>query len=807
VTRQLGSTSLFAAHFRQNAARALLLPRRRPGVRTPLWQQRKRSADLLNVAARYPSFPMMLETYRECMRDIFDLSALTALLRRIESGTVRVATVDSERPSPFAASLLFGYVANYIYDGDAPLAERRAQALSIDQSQLQELLGDADYRELLDPAVLREVEDQLQCLGASHAARHADAIHDLLLRLGDLSAEELRLRCDSEEVFAGIDSLMRTRRVLPLVVASEERYIAVEYASQYRDAFGVRLPEDLPAAWLAERPEPLLEVLSRYARTHGPFTHDDLWRRYRLPKAAAETALAELVRKGRLLEGEFRPGGGHREWVHPDVLQQLRRRTLARLRREVEPLEARMLGVFLPRWQGVGNARRGGDEKSGATLDALLDSIETLQGVALPLSEWEREILPARIRDYNPASLDTAMAAGEVVWVGHGALGERDGRLALYLAESLPALLPPPELQPLPTLEGRAQTITEFLARQGASFFTALHQAAGGGFPGDTRDALWQLAWQGVVTNDTFHSLRNFLGPGRLGPGREREGRASRQRSDLTPPGSPEFLRQFRARSRGGAIAQGRWSLVRSRTDREINFTEWSASVAQQLLLRYGLVTRASAAAEELPGGFSALYPALCQMEDRGRIRRGLFISGLGGSQFAMNAAVEALRGLREWVVPRAILLAAVDPANPYGTLLPWPRLPLPQLPEGGEAAPASHGMARTSGASVLLVAGELVGYLRRGNPSLKLFLPASQPERDSYARAAAHELAQLALRRQVEHSGVLISEINAIPAREHDFGEFLAEAGFVLTPLGYQMRRARSSQLESEAEFEGEAT
>ena len=785
VMRQLGSTALFAARFRENAARALLLPRRRPGVRTPLWQQRKRSADLLNVASRYPSFAMLLETYRECIRDTFDLPALVEILRRVECGSIRVTTVDSAKPSPFAASLLFGYVANYIYDGDAPLAERRAQALSIDQTQLQQLLGDADYREILDGSVLREVESQLQLLGAGYVARHADDIHDLLLRLGDLSAEELRLRCQNAEVFAQLETLLQLRRVLLLMLAGEPRYVPVEYASQYRDALGAVLPEDLAGTWLQPSPEPLLELLSRYARTHGPFTLDDLWRRYQVPNAVTENALADLLRRGRLLEGGFRPGGVHREWVHPEVLQQLRRRTLARLRREVEPLEARVLGAFLPRWQGVGSKRRG--------LDALLDAIETLQGVALPVSEWEREILPARIQDYDPADLDTLLAAGEVVWVGCGQLGEHDGRVALYLADSLPALLPPSAVQPFPPLEGRAQRIAEFLASHGASFFAPVHQAAGGGFPGETSSALWQLAWQGVVTNDTFHSLRSFLHY-------TREGRA-RRGSDFARPGSAEFIKQFRARSGGGATAQGRWSLVRARYQNEPTITEWSAGIAQQLLLRYGLVTRECAAAEELPGGFSAFYPALRQMEDRGWIRRGMFISGLGGSQFAMNAAVESLRALRSPARKTAITLAAVDPANPYGNLLPWPRLSEAESSEAEKSAP--HGMARTSGASVLLVAGELVAYLRRGNPALKLWLPESQPERDEYARAAARELAHLALLRQSPRSGLLISEINASPAGEHLFGQFLIEAGFVPTALGYQMRRVHHPVAAVEAEFD----
>jgi len=784
VVNQLASTALFAARFRENAARALLLPRHRPGIRTPLWHQRKRSADLLNVASRYPSFAILLETYRECIRDIFDLPALTEILSRIERGAIRVTTVDSEKPSPFAATLLFGYVANYIYDGDAPLAERRAQALSIDQSQLQDLLGDADYRELLDASVMCDVEAQLQFLGPDQAARHADDVHDLLLRLGDLSASELRLRCQTDEVFASLESLVQSRRVLLISIAAGPRYIAVEHASQYRDALHASLPDDLAVTWLQPHPEPLAELLSRYARTRGPFTLDDIWHRYQIPIAVAEAALAEMVRQGRLLEGGFRPGGVHREWLHPDVLQQLRRRTLARLRREVEPLEARVLGIFLPRWQGVGSKRRG--------LDALLDAIESLQGLALPLSEWEREILPARIKDYRPADLDTLMTAGEVVWVGCGQLGEHDGRVALYLAEALPALLPPSLLQPPEPLEDRAQVIASFLAAHGASFFNPIHQAAGAGFPGETSDALWQLAWQGIVTNDAFHPLRSFR--------RQRREGASPRGTDFSRPGSAEFLKQFRARASGGEISQGRWSLVRSRIPTEPSVTAWSAAVAQQLLLRYGLVTRESAAAEELPGGFSAFYPALRQMEERGMIRRGIFLSGLGGSQFATNAAVESLRALRSPARKSAITLAAVDPANPYGTLLPWPR-----LPEENDSAASPHGMSRTSGATVLLVAGELVAYLRRGNPALKLWLPDG-PDREEAARAAARALARLALLRQSARSGLLISEINGEPAHEHLFGQFLTEAGFVLTAQGYQMRHLHPSAAEANPEADPEA-
>ena len=343
-----------------------------------------------------------------------------------------------------------------------------------------------------------------------------------------------------------------------------------------------------------------------------------------------------------------------------------------------------------------------------------------MQGVPLPLSEWEREILP-RVSRFDPAALDALMAAGEVVWVGRGALGRAMDGLALYLADSLSGLLPPVELQEAPRLEGRAQRVAEFLAVQGTSFFSAVHEAAGGGFPRGKPAAHYATSWQGIVTNDTFLSLRGFLY-------RSREGQA-RGGNELARPGSVEFLKQFRSRSRAGAIAQGRWSLVRSRVQNPPSPTQWSAGVAQQLLLRYGVVMRESAAAEELPGGFSAIYPALRQMEERGWVRRGMFISGLGGSQFALAAAVESLRALRSAAKRTAITLSAVDPANPYGNLLPWPR-----LAEAEDSMQTAHGMARTSGASVVLVDGDLVAYLRRGNPSLKLFLPATQPERDGYA-------------------------------------------------------------------------
>ncbi len=467
-----------------------------------------------------------------------------------------------------------------------------------------------------------------------------------------------------------------------------------------------------------------------------------------------------------MLEGEFRPTGTHKEWCDPEVLRLIRRKTLARLRREIEPVEQRVLGRLLTRWQGVSVPRRG--------LDALLDAIGLLQGVPLPASELEREILPARVASYVPSDLDTLMAAGEVVWVGVERIGERDGRIALFLSENLSMLLPPrpPALDPL---SDRARSILQSLETRGASFFYDLHQSSGGGFAGETIDALWELVWAGQVTNDTMHPLRAFLRPVR-----ERQGRSLPSDG---PPGSVDFLHRFRSRVGSGVPSQGRWSLV-SRRAEAISSTEWIANIAQQLLVRYGVVTREAAVAESIAGGYSAIYPALRTMEESGWIRRGMFVAGMGAAQFAMNSAVELLRTLRnDPDHAEAVHLAATDPANPYGALLPWPRAE-------DEETGTPHGMARVSGASVVLVNGRLAAFLRRRNPALRVFLPEDEPDRSQVSRALAMKLAEVAVRRQSRKSGLLIGDIDGEPAREHFLGRFLQDAGFVETALGFQMRR-----------------
>ena len=774
VIRQLGSTSLFSAKFREAAARALLLPRRRAGLRTPLWQQRKRAADLLAVASRYSSFPILLETYRECIRDVFDLPVAASILAKIQQRSIGVKMVESRTPSPFASALLFSYVANYIYEGDAPLAERRAQALSIDQSQLEELFGDADLRELLDPAALDEVQAKLQSLEPDYQAKHADGVHDLLLKLGDLAEPEIAARSVNPEIASMVHELTNARRAVRVRIAGEPRFIPVEYASRYRDALGTPLPPGLADVFLEHSGEPLAEIVRRYARTHGPFLAEELAKRYGIQISAVEPILRALHAQGKLLEGEFRPNGRHREWCDPDVLQQIRRKSLARLRREIEPVEQSTFARFALRWQGVSVPRKG--------LDALLDIVESMQGVAVLASELEREILPARVSDYRAGDLDALIAAGEIVWLGVESIGERDGRVALYLAESLSLLLPPKEMLPeRPDFSERARQILEILGRNGASFFAAIHAACGGGYSGDSLAALWELVWAGQITNDTLQPLRSLTRP----TDRER----NRPPFADDRPGSPEFLRRLRSRGGGDGRAQGRWSLVQQRIATALTPTQWSANISQQLLIHNGIVTRETALAENIPGGYNTVYPTFKTMEESGWTRRGLFVAGLGAAQFAMPAAVDMLRSLRpESAAPEIVYLAATDPANPYGAILPWPR-----VEDQDTNLPVHHAMARAAGAGVILINGHLAGFLRRRNPAIRVFLPESEPERSTFARDLAKKLAELAIRRQSRKSGLLIGIINEEPAREHFLARFLEEAGFVNTVLGFQMRRANT--------------
>ncbi len=822
VLRQLGSTALFAGRFREAAGRALLLPRRRADQRSPLWQLRKRSYDLLSVASRYPSFPLLLEAYRECLRDVFDMSALIEILKEIEERKLRVHVVETRKPSPFASSLLFSYVANFLYDGDAPLAERRAQALTIDQDQLREILGEADLRELLDADAIAQVEETAQCLVESHHARTADGIHDLCLRLGDLSRAELARRVASADLLTHVDRLIRARRLLELNIAGERRLIAAEDAARYRDALGIPLPPGLAVALLEPVARPVLELVRRYARTHGPFTLRDVAERFALDSQAADSALHQLAAEGRVLEGGFRPGGIHQEWCDAEILRIIRSKSLARLRREVEPVEQRTLARFLTHWQGLVAPRR------GPNLDALLDAIESLQGAPLPATLLESAILPARLQGYTPDGLDTLIAAGEVAWAGVEPIGERNGRIALYLADKLPLLAQPRPL--VDPLTEREEKLLEVLASTGASFFEPLHQAIGAGYPGETIDALWNLVWRGLVTNDSLHALRAYItrpesaraprrvhasnvfrsrrttppnaqGRWSLLPLRTAAGindaarpRPSGKNKDAAKVGHPassvlevsghDFSRAEQAAKTGGALAPGAIVSVPSAT-------EASHALAMQLLHRYGVLLREAVMAENIPGGFSAVYGVLKTLEESGRIRRGYFVAGLGATQFALPAAVDLLRQLRS--EPPAeksefVQLAAADPANPYGAALRWPELPA--MEDDSETAPRI--LTRAAYAEIILRNGDLVAWMRRGNPHVLVFLPAEEPDRTHAASGLAHFLsahgqAQL---RSGSHQGALITTINGQPVAAHPMARFLMDAGFFSGPLGMHLRR-----------------
>jgi ATP-dependent Lhr-like helicase len=745
LMEQLASSALFAARFRENAGRALLLPRRRPGARSPLWAQRQKAANLLAVASRYGSFPIVLETYRECLAEVFDLEGLREILRAVRSRDIRVTSVETREASPFARSLLFDYVATYMYEGDAPLAERRAQALALDRTLLRELLGEDELRELLDPDALVGLELELQSLSGPRRARNPDQLHDLLRRLGDLTADELAARADSaREVSAWLAQLEEERRACRVRVAGEERWIAIEDAGRYRDALGVATPLGVPEAFLKRTERPLEGLLARYARTHAPFVAAAPAARWAIPRHMVVEALQALEREGRVLHGDFRPAGVEREWCDPDVLRQLRRRSLARLRREVEPVEQVVLARFLPQWQGVGPSVSG--------LDRLREVVIQLEGLPVPASVLETEVLPARVAGYQPRLLDELGAAGEVAWIGRGSLGRDDGRVALYRRDRLHLLAPSAGGD-----FGRGplhEAILRALAQRGASFFGDIVAASGSIHPAEVLEALWDLVWAGYVTNDTFSPLRALAWPRRGGGGRGRGG--------LVPP-----------------EAAGRWSLTPLANESPPpEPTARAHAMAQALLDRYGIVTRETVAGEGLQGGFSAVYPVLKAMEESGRLRRGYFVEGLGGAQFALPGAIDRLRAHRlPPGEPVVHVLAATDPANPYGAALPWPRR------EGADR----RGLARAAGALVVMVDGEAVLYLERGGRSMVTF-----PAFDD-----AH-VASLAIAALMEHGGrhghgLALERIDGVPAPESPAAAALIEAGFLSGYRGLTWRPPRS--------------
>src|SRR3954453_13428720 len=659
VIEQVGTSPLFAARFRENAARALLLPRRRPGQRTPLWQQRLKAHDLQQVAVKYASFPIVLETYREVLSDVFELPALRELLAGIGRGDVRLVEVESARPSPFAGSLLFDYIATYMYEGDTPLAERRAQALMLDRALLAELLTAGDLRELLDADAISEVESELQ----RRDALSADQLHDRLRRTGDVPAEG--------PVAAA--QLIRGGGAVEGRIAGRRRLIAAEDAGLYRDGAGVSIPPGVPAAFLEPVPDALERLALRHARGPGPFTAEQLQQRLGVDP---EPALRALAADGRLIEGGFRPGGAGREWIEPDVLRRVRRRTLARLRRAVEPVEPEALARFLPGWQGIGRALGRGEPR-------LREGISQLGGVGLPVAAWEQDVLPLRVPGYQPALLDALCAAGEVVWIGAG-----EGRVALYLRDDAPLLAAAAPAAGDREVPGTVvPRVADSLQDRGPLFFRELVELSGEPERA-VLAALWELVWAGTVTNDAWHPLRSG---GRI-PLR-------------TVP--PPVLRRRARPTAALPAALGRWSQVSRLLEPAPAPRDRVRALSEAMLDRHGVVTRAAALAEGLPGGYSSVYGELRLMEEGGLCQRGYFVEGLGGAQFALPAAVERLRDVRDPAQAggATAVLAAVDPANPYGATIPWPA--------------AARKLARGAGAWVVLVSGRLARYGGRGGGGL----------------------------------------------------------------------------------------
>ncbi|GAA1692234.1 ATP-dependent helicase [Glycomyces endophyticus] len=763
VTRAVSGTSLFASRFREAAARALLLPHRQPGKRQPLWQQRLRSSQLLEVAGRYPSFPIILEAVREVLQDVYDVPGLTELMTDLRSRDVRLVEVATAEPSPFARSLLFGYVAQFMYEGDTPLAERRAAALSLDSRLLADLLGQVELRDLLDPAVLAEVEAELQWRTADRRVRDAEGVADLLRVLGPLTDAELAAR-GADPAWAA--TLADTGRAFRADLAGRPHWAAVEDAGRLRDALGTALPADLPDAFTEPVEDPLGDLLARYARTHGPFTATEAAARHGLGPAVAERALRRIA-PDRLVEGEFRPGGEHLEWCDAGVLRRLRRRSLAALRKELEPVPPTALAEFLPRWQHLGG-KESGERLEGT--DGLARAIEQLQGAAVPASALERLVLPGRVDDYRPAMLDELTASGEVVWAGAGALPGTDGWIALYPAETAPLLLPPP--RDLDTAGLHGAVLDALDGGYGLFFRQLADRVRDGGHAGaadaDLTAALWDLAWSGRITNDTLAPLRALLSSGRT-PGATAH-RARRAAPRARYGGGWRGLQQA---APSGPTVAGRWSLLPAA---EPDPTVRAHALAHTLLDRHGVVTRGAVAAEGVDGGFAKVYRVLSAFEESGRARRGYVVDGLGAAQFAVEGAVDRLRATatdRAEPGP-AVVLAAADPANAYGAALPWPE-------------PASgHKPGRKAGALVVLVGGELALYLERGGKSL-LAWPASAIEDDPRLPAAVAALAEAV---RAGRAGALhIERVNDDFAPGSPLAPSLRAAGFHPTPQGFRVR------------------
>lgn len=762
VTQEVGGSALFASRFRECAARALLMPRTNPNRRTPLWQQRQRSAQLLEVARRHPTFPVILETLREVLQDVYDLPSLRKLATSIADRRIRLVETQPGQPSPFARDLLFGYVGAFMYEGDSPLAERRAAALSVDPALLGELLGTVELRELLDPDVIAQFEREAQRLDPERRARGLEGVADLLRLLGPLDADEVAARLDPESTGGAtaatlLDDLVTARRAIPVTIAGVARVAAIEDAGRLRDALGAALPTGIPVAFLEPLADPLGDLVARHARTHGPFTTASVAERFGLGTAVARHTLQRLETNGRLTSGYFLPtaagSGDDIEWCDTEVLRRLRMRSLAAIRGSVEPVSPEAYARFLPDWQHLGRPLEG--------IDGVLTVIEQFAGVPIPASAWESLVLPSRVRDYTPAMLDELTAAGEVIWSGHGTLPGRDGWVSLHPADLAPFTLPDPDAEiAAESLEAR---LLAALAAGGAYFAAQLKEMTGAENEQSVLEALWSLTWSGHVTNDTFAPIRSLLTGGSQAHKVKR--RAPRARTY-------RGMSLTRTAPRPTSIG-GRWSLL---PGVETDPARRATVTAGLLLDRYGVVTRGAVQSEGVPGGFAQAYRVLAGFEEAGHCRRGYVIEKLGAAQFAASATVDRLRtyaGLADPPPRKTVTLAATDPANPYGAALGWPKL------EG-----VSHRPGRKAGGLVVLVDGALVLSLERGGRTVLCFT-----DDEEVLQAAAADLATTARDRRLDT--LTVEKVNGEGVYGTILGRALQEAGFVQTPRGFTLRKA----------------
>jgi ATP-dependent Lhr-like helicase len=783
LEQSLGGTALFAARFRENAARSLLLPKKSPAQRMPLWAQRRKASELLAVASNYPSFPLLLETYRECMKDVFDVPALLDVLAKIESRAIKVVVVDTDSPSPLAANLIFSYVASFMYEGDAPLAERRAQALSLDPERLRELLGEVELADLLDEDALLAVDELAR--GGTRRIRSADHAHDRLLGHGDHTREELGARLEvGVDLGAITEELLRSRRAVFVRIAGQERLIAVEDAAAYRDALGVVPPPGLPQVLLLPVDNALLSLVRRWARTHGPFRVEDVALRWGAVPAEVTAALERLTATGQVVRGRFRRStstatgsAAEDEWVDRELLRAIKRKSLAKLRSEVEPVAPEVLSRFTLAHHDVAAAPGSGERRGGRGLEAVLTTIERLEGLALPFSVWLDDVFPARVRAFTPTMLDELCAAGEIVWRGVAPLGDSDGRVAFYLTDRFVQIAEPAKEPPQDASGDLARAVRAVVERRGAVFFPQILEEVHG-FPNDVLEAVWDLVFLGHLTNDTTAPLRSRL-----------HGAASSHASSRHSP-------RFRSRRKALPGSEGRFAPLPGR--RPTDATARASALTTLLLERHGVLTREHLQLEDVAGGFSAVYPVLRALEDAGRVRRGYFVEGLGAAQFASASIAERLRSHREprdpvaadgtlSIEPEAVVLSALDPANLYGSVLPWPSRTGPARGEGSKDR-----LLRAAGAHVVLIEGQLVGYLARSDQALTTFLPEERHLATARARELATALAAWAEERR--RDALQLTQIDGAEAGRAAIAEAFVEVGFVRSGSGLLWRAERSS-------------